>query len=51
LWTVTNFSIRESHELSGNQSGHILGKMESHFRAAVLFPAGLLFFCSISYVV
>jgi len=37
LWTVTNFIIRESRELSGNQSGHIPEKLESQFRAGFCF--------------
>jgi hypothetical protein len=50
LWTVTNFSIRESHEIFGNQSGDILEKMESHFLSGLSLSARLLFFRSISYV-
>jgi hypothetical protein len=34
--------------LSGNQSGHILKKMECHFLGNLLISAELLFFCSFS---
>jgi len=37
LWTVINFSIRESHELSGNQGGQILEKMGAPFLGVYLF--------------
>src|SRR5258705_12397273 len=37
LWTVINFSIRESHELSGHESGHIPEKMEPPFPSGFLF--------------
>jgi hypothetical protein len=41
-------AFRESRELSGNQSGHILKKMECHFLSNLLISAELLFFCSFS---
>src|SRR5258705_8206784 len=48
LWTVINFSIRESHELSGDQSSHILKKMEFTFVSCSLFWTRLLLSCSSS---
>src|SRR5215213_1187853 len=45
LWTVINFSIRESHELSGLKGTHNSEKMESLFSVASFVCETLLFFC------
>jgi hypothetical protein len=41
-----SLAFRESRELSGTQSGHILKKMKCHFLSNLRISAALLFFCS-----